>query len=276
MASPGQKSTPIEDQVSQPNRSTVMIMGRVGRVRSFKISPRIVFWAAVFFALYIAVSILIIHRYFDLRKKSAAMGERLNRFEQALPKSEKELLKSRQHIALLEDYIKDLEKRDEEESAPRTAEKARETPRKETPKKVEPLPAKQPEEKEQQPEPATLKLVAVEDMVVQKEGARMTVGFKLVNAQQGETAMGGYIHIIATRQKDDLLKAWSYPQQELEEGMPKNFRRGQLFLIQRFKPIQGKFNLGSSSETPTSIKVLAYNHTGDLIMKREYEVNNAP
>jgi hypothetical protein len=53
-----------------------------------------------------------------------------------------------------------------------------------------------------------------------------------------------------------------------------NFRRGQLFLIQRFKPVHGRFYLTSTSEPPTALRVLVYDQSGLLILEREFEVSH--
>jgi hypothetical protein len=271
MAVAGKKNSTLRETSSRNGRATVMLMGSVGKVRSFKISLRLLLGAAAFFALYIAASILVIHQYFELYAENRGLRESLSNTKEALPKNEKELLKSRHHIALLEDHIKNLEQAREKESRPPEAQKPKDPAKKvEQPVLASPAESGWPEEIEALPS------VAVEDMVVQKEGVRMTVNFRLVNTQQGEIATGGYIHVIATNRKNEKLQAWAYPAQELQDGMPIDFRRGQPFLIQRFKQIQGRFNLGSNTETPTSIKVLAYNHSGKLVLQKEHVVGNAP
>ncbi|MBW2103286.1 MAG: hypothetical protein JRH05_11550 [Deltaproteobacteria bacterium] len=61
--------------VSYNGPLTVMVVRGVGRVLRFEISPRILFWASLFLALYILASILVINRYFDLRRENKALSE---------------------------------------------------------------------------------------------------------------------------------------------------------------------------------------------------------
>ena len=117
--------------------------------------------------------------------------------------------------------------------------------------------------------------VDIADMVIQREGSRLVVNFKLVNMHPEETAVGGYVHIIAINRQSDPPKEWSYPQEKLEDGKPANYRAGQIFLIHRFKQIQGKFNLGSSAESPSLIRFLVYDQPGALILEKDFEVRHA-
>jgi hypothetical protein len=122
--------------------------------------------------------------------------------------------------------------------------------------------------------PATA-LVDVMDMVIQKEGSRITANFKLVNTQPGEGAVGGYVHLIAVDRRTTPPREWTYPPEKLDKGLPVNYRNGQIFLITRFKQIQSRFNLGSASESPGVLRLLVYDQAGDIILQREFEVGPA-
>jgi len=43
----------------------------------------------------------------------------------------------------------------------------------------------------------------------------------------------------------------------------------------RFKPIQGRFNLGRSLESPSSVRVLIYDQSGAIIMQKDFEVTSS-
>jgi hypothetical protein len=47
-----------------------------------------------------------------------------------------------------------------------------------------------------------------------------------------------------------------------------------VFTIQRFKPIQGRFNLGQSLESPSSVRVLIYDQSGAILLLKEFEVSS--
>ncbi|MFX0202644.1 MAG: hypothetical protein ACFFCW_41605, partial [Candidatus Hodarchaeota archaeon] len=69
-------------------------------------------------------------------------------------------------------------------------------------------------------------------------------------------------------------KFWSYPKEILKNGLPHNYKKGELFIIKRFKPIHGRIDLGSPDETPSIIRVLVYDQSGALILKKEFAVGN--
>jgi hypothetical protein len=119
------------------------------------------------------------------------------------------------------------------------------------------------------------KVVDVRDMVIRRDGARMNIRFDLVNIQEGHNRVGGYVHIIARDYSADPPRLWVYPQEDLRDGVPVNYRKGQLFYINRYKPIKGKFHLNSQDRAPSSIFVLVYDQSGKTIFEKEFEVKNA-
>jgi hypothetical protein len=168
--------------------------------------------------------------------------------------------RSKQQITLLEDYIRHIEEGAEgfgigkKEPVRNNGEKT-------------PLQAALPEMVAKAPQ-----VVDVTDMVIQKEGSGMSINLKIVNVQAGEEPIGGYIHLIASDKKSVPPKEWPYPQEKIEKSMPVNYRKGQVFLIQRFKHIRARLNLGTSSENPSSIKVLVYDQSGEIILQKEMDI----
>jgi hypothetical protein len=282
---------PVKKKPHDEDRLTIMIIRSLGRVRSFKISPHIVFWATLFFVLYIPFSVFIINKYIELYRANRTQSTKIEQLEKEVIKGQKDLGKFRQHVTLLEAYIRHLEepKRPQKKTASRGNEVAK---KKDASRKIEPSKEKDTSRKveiireetvpsdagsipvESKEEMKPIGAVDIKDMVIQKEGARLSVEFKLVNMNPGETAVGGYIHLIALGNDPNSPPEWTFPRVRLEEGIPVNFRRGQLFLIQRFKPVQGRFHLTPSSEPPTALKVLVYDQSGLLILKREFEVSH--
>ena len=268
MGATGQEQQPVKRKADKENRVTVMIMRSVGRVRSFKISPRIVFWASLFVVVYISLSVYFTTeyiKYFYIQHKDSTQIREIKRLETDLLKSRKEHLRSEQHLALLEDYIQNLEKRMEQEKE--TAEGG-ETKESAPPQRVVSQPVKKVEEEK------SLEVVDIKDMVIQTVHSRVTVSFKLVNVQPGESSVGGYIHVIAVGKDANPPQEWTYPTEKLKNGTPLNFRRGLPFLIQRFKPYTCFFNADSNSRLPTAIKIMAYDQAGVITLEKEFEVSN--
>ena len=262
------------------DRLTIMIIRSLGRVRSFKISPVIVFCATLFLILYFPFSVFIINNYIGLYRANRTQSTDVEQLKEEVIKGQKDLGRLRQHVALLEDYIRHLEGPQEQQKEKSHAPENADTKEKSAPRNVEII-RKQtiisdvespPANSEEEMKP--IGAVDIKEMIIQKEGARMSVEFKLVNMSPGETAVGGYIHLIAMGNDPNPPPEWTFPRVQLEEGIPVNFRRGQLFLIQRFKPVHGRFFLAPNSEPPTALKVLVYDQSGLLILEKEFEVSH--
>jgi hypothetical protein len=260
-------SPPLKKKPQRENRFTVMIMGSLGRVRSFEISPRVVFWTALFLVLYIPFSIFVINRYFVLRSVHEHQSAKLSVLEKDASMHQKTLLRSREHIAFLEEYIDSLEKGEVQDNPSNTA-KEPET----ASAGAATVGASTTQAQEEPLESAGI--VHIEDMVISKQDSKLEIEFRLVNTQQGEEAVGGYVHIIAKQGEGDNPQLRTFPYEKLVNGLPENYRRGQLFLIKWFKPVQGRFDLGPGSDLPSSIRVLVYDRSGVLLLEDEFEVQH--
>jgi uncharacterized coiled-coil protein SlyX len=237
---------------------TIMVAGRTGRVRSFRISPRLLFWAALFLLVYLPLSVVAINRYLELRRSHSAQSKTLVRLEQEVEEQRKTLARTQHQLAFFQEYVRQLEEANEQSS---------ESPRAEKPgtKRTEPGAGEKSSKGEE--------IVRIDDLAIQRQGSRMLVSFKLVNLQPGDNTVGGYLHILARGKQSDAPKEWAYPQEKVVNGFPENYGKGQVFTIQRFKPIQGRFNLGQSSESPSSVRVLIYDQTGAIILQKDFEVS---
>lgn len=269
MGTPQGQIPPVRTRAKDEHRVTVMILRGVGKVRSFRISPHLFIWAALFFLAYILCSVLIINKYIGLRKQSAIQSQKIGVLETRSMRDEKDLIRSKQHIALLEDYIQSLENPKKE--APTTP-KTEGTPT----KKAAPVQAEK--SRPAQPEEITSTMVDVKDLVIQKDQTKMRINFKLVNTLKGDETVGGYYDIIARDDSSNPPEIWTYPQQELVNGLPANFKHGKVFLIQRFKPVHWRIDITpgskSHSSVPSSIMVLVYDQSGRLILRKSFAVDH--
>ena len=98
--------------------------------------------------------------------------------------------------------------------------------------------------------------------------------FKLVNKKTQENPVSGYVHIIASDKTASPPQEWAFPNIKLQAGFTLNFRHGLFFRIQRFKPINVNFDFTSDAERPSTIKVLAYDLKGALILEKEFTIND--
>ena len=116
MEDQGREMEPTESEIPSvkkkprdEDRLTIMIIRSLGRVRSFKISPHIVFWAILFFILYLPFSVFIINNYVELRRANRTQSGKIDQLEEEIIKGQKNLRKFQQHVTLLEDYIRHIE-----------------------------------------------------------------------------------------------------------------------------------------------------------------------
>lgn len=247
-------------------RLTVMIVKSVGKVRSFKVSSRILLWSSLFFALYLIASVIIFNRYFDeLRLKKHLSGQ-LERLAHGIEETKSALYRSQQDLALLQDYIHNLQGSKEKDAGLAGAEEAIQS---KAPPIVESDSGEKVEKKFQEI------LVEIKDLSVKKQGTKVTVSFALVNVHWDKMPISGYVHIIATNKESDPPQLWAFPKVALRNGIPINYRGGQAFKIKRFKTVRGRYFLNTTSEFPSSLKVLVYSQSGNLMLEREFQVNKA-
>lgn len=245
-----------------------MVMGRVGKVRSFKVSPRVLFWTFLFLLIYLPVSILVINQWVGLRREVTVQQQEIDRLGVELARAERTLFKFQQHVTLLESYIDSLESGEGQREAVRASG--------ETGSTVEEEPQESREEEPSPPEPVVRGLVGVEQMAIERAEEAVQVSFNLTNVAEGGEPVSGYVHILASG-KENGSPWWDvYPRGEVaEDGTPESYRLGLPFIIQRFKPIQGRFSPGPGRGLPDAVRVVVYDDTGRLIYNEAFEVENA-
>jgi len=231
------------------DRLTIMIFKEVGKVKTFRISPRLLLSAFMLLIFYIVATIFVTNAYLAYFYPFGSIGidkiqaEKIVKLSGELIKTTKSLERSEQHIALLEDYIE--------------------------------------EDKEQSPEPVSTSdytessspiLVGIEELKVKRDRSTIDVTFRIVNKQSNEKSIGGYIFMLASIRDSDRSEVWVYPSSPLKDGLPINHRRGQRFFIQRFKSISSKYTLSRSTDKPLLLEILVYDRDGELILKKVVEV----
>ena len=223
-------------------RLTIMIFRKVGKVRTFKISFHLVAWAFVFFLFYIVATIFLVNKYFDVCRLSKTKEAKIAELSRELVKTTKGLERSMQHIALLDDYIKEKEEQGPKPMAP--ADYAEST----------------------QP-----KLVDIDELTVRRDRSTINVDFRIVNTQVNEEPIGGYIFVIARIKDSDKGEVWVYPSSLLKDGTPVNYRSGQRFFIQRFKSVSSKYTLSRLVNRTLILEILVYDRNGEIILKKIIE-----
>lgn len=257
---------PLRPDKGQPasKRWTIMIMGRVGKVRSFKVSPRILFWGVVFLVVYFPLSIVVFNRWVDLQRENEALMMRIAELDSDLARTERSLLQSQERVTLLLDGRNDSP--GSEMWLPETVA---------SPDLTEQQSEEAPDPETRLPTPEVLSgLVDIERMSIARERTRTNVSFNLVNIAGGGETVSGYVHILAYVDRGEETWWAAYPRGEVESGLPVDFDVGQPFIIQRFRPIRGSFDDRDGVGGPESILVVVYDDSGRLIYYDSYDVKD--
>ena len=157
----------LADKAPKENRLTIMIIRGVDRVRSFRISPIILFLVTIFFLIFTFSSIFYLNkyfRYFYIYDENTAQNEKIERLTSEVSKSKKLLQRSKEQIAFLDDYIRNLEEQYERESKPVEDEKLRERSPGRLAKDLT---------NDRDREGKFTGVVDIKDMVIQKDGSRI-------------------------------------------------------------------------------------------------------
>lgn len=261
---PGIKS---RGESENPRKWTVMVMGPIGRIRSFKISPRLVFWCFLFLIIYFASSILIIHRWTALERVASEQERLINlELEPSLREARRDLFKAGQRVALLKRHIESLEKERVKELT--AAANERREPAPPQPERASPPPAP-PEEADGMEETPRMEprsgVVDVEEMEIDRGEGTLRVHFNLKNIEEGPDPVSGYVHIIANGCPGGSSWHKVYPRGEVKDNFPSDYRAGQPFIIQRFKPILGRFEFTPGEGPACGVRVVVYNEEGTLV-----------
>lgn len=235
-----------EREIKRPSKAkerlTVMIFKGVGKVKTFKISAHFLLWVSLFFIFYIVVTIFLTNLFIDYYRNNKMLADENAELRAMLIKAKKSLEESKQHIALLDDYI--TEKKDQ---SPRPLSTVDHT------------------------ESSLTKLVDIDELKVERNKSTIKVDFRIINKQVNEEPIGGYIFVLVSIKDSDKSEVWVYPNSPLKDGIPINYRSGQRFFIQRFKSISSQYTLNKSINRPLIFKIFVYDRNGTLILKKVVE-----
>ncbi len=247
------------------NRLTLMMMRGRGKLRTCEFSFRLFVGFLLGLVLYLIVSVVFVHQYFDERSKNRIQTDELDRLKYEIEVMKKEHYRARQRLAFLEDYA--YQKGVGDEQPGDSIEPEEPSPQKET-KTVS----------KSSGETLTGEVngnrVAINDLVMERGNGGLTVRFKLLNIDWGKAIAVGYVHTIAKDKESEPHKVWTFPEVTIENGMPVDYKQGEYFSIKRYKTIHAAYSMDESC-SPSSIQVLIYDQSGKVIFDQDYMVGNA-
>lgn len=242
----------------------VMVVRGTGRVRTFRISPRILLMGLIFFILYIPVSVWVINDYLIGREEQEAQRGEVSRLRAELNDARKMIFRHQQQVALLQEHVRT------DKAEPVTSIKEIARPREPLPEASQESTAGQSSSEEAWrtilPPEADIK-----DLAIYREGATLKITFKIVNLKD-VGSLEGYAFVVALDPANSPNGLWSYPQADLQEGIPVDPRNGFRFVIRNFKALTMSHGLGPEGDLPPILRILVYDRSGNLLRKEDMEV----
>jgi hypothetical protein len=245
---------------------TFVIFRQLGKVRRFVISSHLLLYASLFFLFYILATTYFATKYFDARRKNRVQGDQIARLSSELEETTKSLQRSKQRIALLQDYSGEDKAQGQE---PNSKVDYTELP------EVVGIEEVKVERDEKVDYTELPEVVGIEELKVERDESVVDVTFRIVNRQSNEEPIEGYIFVLASVKDSDQPQAWVYPRSPLKEGLPVDCRNGHRFFIWNFMSISSELRLGESIDKPLRVEILVYNKAGTLILKKAADVQNA-
>ena len=261
----------LERKKSSASSFSVMISRGLGKVRSFNISSRLLFWAGLVFVLYMVFSAVAISRYFGELRSNTVRLDLLQQLQDEIDGTKKTLYRARQRLKFLEDYIgnSQIKQKQQVESLEQEDMKGN----------LSPVPSKPliQEETFARPDKADPMgpVVEIRNLTTKRRGGRLSVKFRLVKIMPDRNQIKGYIFMIAANNGSDPPQLWAHPKAALKNGEPINYKRGQFFKVRNYRIIRGKYFLDSETETPSLLKILVYDESGELLLKKEFAIEKA-
>ena len=256
--------TPVKGGKKERKEFTIMVMRSVGKIRSFKISLRIILITAIFLFLYILSSVYILNDYFAIRSKHKTLTNKMDILEENLRSYQEELHDTNLYVASLEDYLQngseepvktDIDKKPDTDLTP-------------------PGRSVQVGDAETAAEKSISGIVEIWDLTFKNIDRELVLDFKLANIRTEDNAAEGYIHIIAMDVNKECPETWNNSSAKLTGCIPVNYRNEFPFSIQRFKSYHKTFKLNSESELPSFITILVYDRSGHILLEKELPVIN--
>ena len=223
-------------------RLTVMIFKSAGKVRTFKISSHFLLWVSLFFVFYIVATIFLTNVFMNYYRQNRILANENAELRAMLITTKKSLEESKQHIALLDDYI--TQKKDQNPRSLVTVDHG---------------------------ESSLTTLVDIDELKIERNKSTINIDFRIINKQLNEEPIGGYIFVFARIKDSDKSEVWVYPDSQLKDGLPVNYRNGQRFFIQRFKSISSTYTLSKSVNRPLIFEIFVYDRNGTLILRKIVE-----
>ncbi len=251
---------------------TIMLIGSIGKIHSFKISRKPLICILGFLFLYIIISIIVIYLYFGSYTENRKKAEVIKGLESELSEKKRTLDQNRLYTEGLEDYIKNISKKADGSA---TTGQAKETGTKQEAASASPDNKDVKDDAIHEKETPGVS-VDIRDLQFRMGEQGLAVECKLANNMAEQGSAEGYIHILAIDKNGEYPPEWNKYPARLKNGIPSDYKTGQEFLIQRFKTYHRQYKMLADFELPSFIRILVYDRSGQKILEKEIPVIDVP
>jgi len=238
---------------------TVMISRGLGKVRSFNISFRFLIWSSIVFSLYLIFSVVAINLYFGELRSNKAQSDIVQQLQHEMEETKRALYQAKQRLKLLDEYV---------------------YAKSHGPEGVNQLPEKPVVQKKIVENSAMEKyaepVITIKGLTTKRSNGKLSVKFRLAKAKPGGNQVTGYLFMIAAKSESDLHQIWTHPKVAIKDGVPVSYKHGQLFKVRNYKIIRGKFFFDPRTDTPSLLRIMAYDTSGKLILNKAFTIEEAP
>ena len=240
-------------------------MRKVGKIYRFNVSGRMLVIFFLFMLAFTALSVLVINRYAELYFENQTLMEQLAEANRTL----KELQFGSQVLAQYKELAKvmdETEAKEAQESEPEMESPPEEEKPTEPAAPVEEKPA--PEEAGPKP-PENPPVDAVKlSLDPENSGSAVRFQYSLTNIHPENKAVTGYLFIVLVNDKLNPPGLAAYPDVDLKNGNPTDYKKGTAFSIRHGKTVRGRVENLSDGANFDKGWVFAYSEEGELLMKK--------
>lgn len=268
---------------------TIIFMKKVGGIYTTRVSGKLVLFAGLFLAVFIAFSVWVINNTLDIYFENQVLKVDLA----AARKTLEEYQFQSQVLTQYNQLVTELENTDPDlkNVAPKEIEEEASGTVKKSEAAMEPVvsesektmndedPARQEKDivkTEAGPQAPENPPVDAIQLTLRPERSNSSVSFQynLRNITPDNEAVSGYVFFVLTNPGDDKGAPAVFPEVEFVNGQPSDYKKGTQFSIRHGKTVRGRLDGLNDAEKYNNAWVYAYSDEGELILKKNIPSDN--
>jgi hypothetical protein len=272
----GRGGEAINKQKKKKEPINVIFMRKQGRIFSMDISGRMILLTFLFAVVYVVFSVVIINRYWELKYEYRNLRQRAATLDRTLDEYQFQSQVLNQYHQLVQ-QLNQVEDGEEPAPAEEKVAAVRPEPVQES-RPQTPAPAAPEEDQSGVPgeEPPENPVVDAMELSLDpsRNGRSLSFRFRIANIHPDNKEVSGYLFVVVETLSEGLPHLAPYPEVELQDGDPADYRRGTAFSIKYGKSVRGRIDGLKKADEYTQAWVYIYDDDGELIMKKLLSTEN--